>query len=606
MGVLDTSFEVVGDDLVDIEFVASGGSGTVYRAVQRSLDRVVALKVLHGVDLRDDQTQREARVQAKVSAHANVVTLYGTTTVNGSSSALIMEFVPGGSLADRIERSGRLDLDEWLRAGREVSSALAAAHELGIVHRDVKPSNVLFAADGSARLGDFGISDTGTRTIDQLEASVAFAAPEILEGDRPSAANDLFSLALTLLVAAVGRHPFGEGVPVAAMAARIQSERIRFTDWVPDLPAELGNILDRCLDLEPEERPSAAELSLALTPPAGSVGADSSPERMVSEVLGVRAIELVDDRYGFEQKLLDSVSFKVRSGEVLALVGRSDSGSRLALEVAGGVRSFASGSVCVRGEQVTPKGRRRYGWAFVAPDPQVFPTLTVKANLAFFAGLGAGRREAIRRRAESVADTMLLREFMNLRASDLSPLCAYRLHLAIAMVSDPAVVIIDGIDLRSGSELGAELVRAVDVMIENQLGVVVGTDDVHLAGRLASRFAVMDKGRVVAQGTSDSLLTAYVQREAVVTLDRESARSLMASGREVHTLTHVDSERVRLTLPLEEGATINSLLDSMPAEVRRRVTSVEVQTPSLESLLSRLMASGQTPAPAQLNGEASI
>ncbi len=265
MGVLDTSFEVVGDDLVDIEFVASGGSGTVYRAVQRSLDRVVALKVLHGVDLRDDQTQREARVQAKVSAHANVVTLYGTTTVNGSSSALIMEFVPGGSLADRIERSGRLDLDEWLRAGREVSSALAAAHELGIVHRDVKPSNVLFAADGSARLGDFGISDTGTRTIDQLEASVAFAAPEILEGDRPSAANDLFSLALTLLVAAVGRHPFGEGVPVAAMAARIQSERIRFTDWVPDLPAELGNILDRCLDLEPEERPSAAELSLALT-----------------------------------------------------------------------------------------------------------------------------------------------------------------------------------------------------------------------------------------------------------------------------------------------------------------------------------------------------
>jgi hypothetical protein len=151
-----------------------------------------------------------------------------------------------------------------LRLGRELSSALAAAHAAGIVHRDVKPSNVLFASDWSSRLADFGISGTATRTLDELEASVAYAAPELLEGDRPSPPNDVFALALTLLVAASGRHPFGEDAPVAALAARIQSERIRFSDHVADWPEGCANLLDRCLDLDPDERPSASEVSEGL------------------------------------------------------------------------------------------------------------------------------------------------------------------------------------------------------------------------------------------------------------------------------------------------------------------------------------------------------
>ena len=304
MAVVESQVDVVVDDLTDVEFIATGGAGTVYRAVQVSLGRVVALKVLHAVDLRDVRIQREARVQALMSSHANVVTLFGMTTVNGTTPALIMEYVPGGSLQDRISRSGPLTVDEWMRVGAEVASAIAAAHDLGIVHRDVKPSNILFAADGSARLGDFGISGTGTRTIEQLEASVAFAAPEILEGDRPSPANDVFSLVLTILVAAVGRHPFGDGVAVAAMAARIQSEQIRFSDWVPDLPEHLGAALDRCLDLEPDERLTAAEL-VELLSERGEVRVRRTPRSsgattlrrphwvMVSVVFGILAALLI-------------------------------------------------------------------------------------------------------------------------------------------------------------------------------------------------------------------------------------------------------------------------------------------------------------------------
>ena len=270
MAALDVAVDIAGEDLDEVEFVASGGSGTVYRAVQRSLGRVVALKVLHGVDLRDARSRREAQVQAQMSWHANVVTLYGTTLLSGGSTGLVMEFAPGGSLAARIARTGPLDVDEVLRLGRELSSALAAAHAAGIVHRDVKPSNVLFAGDGSSRLADFGISGTGTRTLDELEASVAYAAPELLEGDRPSSANDVFALALTLLVAASGRHPFGEDAPVAALAARIQSERIRFSDHVTDWPIGHLELMDRCLALDPDERPSAAEVTEGLGREVGS------------------------------------------------------------------------------------------------------------------------------------------------------------------------------------------------------------------------------------------------------------------------------------------------------------------------------------------------
>lgn len=264
MAAFDVAGDIAGEDLDEVEFVASGGSGTVYRAVQRSLGRVVALKVLHGIDLRDARTSREARVQAEMSWHANVITLYGTTTLSGGSTGLVMEFAPGGSLTDRIARTGPLDPDAALRLGRELSSALAAAHAAGIVHRDVKPSNVLFATDGSSRLADFGISGSVTRTLDEVEASVAYAAPELLEGDQPSPPNDVYALALTLLVAASGRHPFGEDAPVAALAARIQSERIRFSDHVADWPAGAVELMDRCLNLEPDERPTAAEVSEGL------------------------------------------------------------------------------------------------------------------------------------------------------------------------------------------------------------------------------------------------------------------------------------------------------------------------------------------------------
>ena len=283
---------LVGDDLGDLEFVARGGSAAVYRATQRSLGRRVAVKVFDSIDLRGDRALTEARAQAAMSWHANVVTLLGTTTVADGSPALVMEFAPGGSLAERVDASGQLAASDWLRVGRELAGAVRAAHDSGIVHRDIKPSNVLFAADGSSRLADFGTAGSVTRTLDGIEGSVAFAPPEVLEGARPAPANDVYSLAVTLLVAATGRQPFdADQLPPAAVIAKVQSERLRFPSGLLGVPAPVIELLNRSLDPDPDRRPSAAELVAAFdgggTPAAAPVRSGGGDRRRWGLVGGV-------------------------------------------------------------------------------------------------------------------------------------------------------------------------------------------------------------------------------------------------------------------------------------------------------------------------------
>ena len=272
--------DVVGGDLTDLEFIARGGSAAVYRATQRTLGRSVAVKIFDGAALDPHRAAAEARAQAAMSWHGNVITLYGVRSMPDGVPALVMEYAPGGSLRDRISSNGPSAPAEWMRIGGQVASALVAAHAAGVVHRDVKPSNVLFAADGSARLADFGIAGTLTATLDGVEGSVAYAPPELLDGDRPTAANDVYSLVVTLLVAATGREPFGaDELPPAAVMARIQSERLRFSAQVSGLAPALAAALDAGLDPDPRRRPSAAELAAALAPELEPVTTRSDPVR---------------------------------------------------------------------------------------------------------------------------------------------------------------------------------------------------------------------------------------------------------------------------------------------------------------------------------------
>jgi hypothetical protein len=288
MAVWDTT-EFTEADLADLEFVARGSSGPIYRATQVTLDRTVVVKVIDTADA-PARARREARLMGRLSWHSHVLSLHGVTTLRDGSPALVMEYAAGGSLADVVERDGPLAPERVIALARQVTSAVAAAHRLGVVHGDIKPSNVLFADDSTIRLSDFGIAGTGTDTLDTIEGSLAFAPPELFDGARPSPAQDVYSIAVTLHVAAVGRQPFGsDHLPAAAVMARIQSERLRFPAAVAADSSALLEILDRCLDPDPEARPTAEMLLAAL----GDVAApDRAPLDDRPAASGVRRIAM--------------------------------------------------------------------------------------------------------------------------------------------------------------------------------------------------------------------------------------------------------------------------------------------------------------------------
>ncbi len=200
-------------DVTDI--VGRGAMGVVLRAVDTSLDRTVALKVLLpnlivDADARE-RFKREARMAAAID-HENVVTIHAVQEFK-SVQYLVMQFVTGESLADRLARSGRLDVDQVISLARQLAAGLAAAHATGMVHRDIKPANVLFEeATDRVKITDFGLAkavdDTSLTRTGILAGTPEYMSPEQTEGPRVDHRSDLFSLGAVLYTALAGRSPF--------------------------------------------------------------------------------------------------------------------------------------------------------------------------------------------------------------------------------------------------------------------------------------------------------------------------------------------------------------------------------------------------------------
>jgi serine/threonine-protein kinase PknK len=251
----------------DVHEIGSGGFGVVFRCRQPSLDRTVAVKVLT-TDLDPENVERfirEQRAMGRVSSHPNIVTIFYVGATGGGRPYIVMQFHPHGSLETRIRRYGPLDWGESLHLGVKVAGALEAAHRLGILHRDVKPGNILVTEYGEPQLADFGIAritggfETATGVI---TGSPAYTAPEVLRGQAPTARSDIYSLGATLFAAITGHAAYERrsGEQVVAQFLRITSEPI------PDL-RETGLPDDVCAAIEhamagtPDERPAtAAEL----------------------------------------------------------------------------------------------------------------------------------------------------------------------------------------------------------------------------------------------------------------------------------------------------------------------------------------------------------
>ncbi|MDJ0466474.1 serine/threonine-protein kinase [Streptomyces sp. H27-C3] len=246
------------------ESIGSGGMGRVWRAHDEVLHRTVAVKELTaGLYVAEAdrvilhaRAQKEARAAARIN-HPGVVTVHDVLE-HDNRPWIVMEYVDGPSLADAAKESGPMAPAEAARVGLHVLGALRAAHAAGVLHRDVKPGNVLLAKDGRVLLTDFGIAAiegdaTITRT-GELIGSIDYLAPERVRGGDPGPASDLWALGATLYTAVEERSPFRRTSPISTLQAVVAEEPL------PTRHAgALGPVITALLRKEPEDRPSVAE-----------------------------------------------------------------------------------------------------------------------------------------------------------------------------------------------------------------------------------------------------------------------------------------------------------------------------------------------------------
>ncbi|MFI5998182.1 serine/threonine-protein kinase [Streptomyces sp. NPDC051362] len=248
-----------------INSIGSGGMGRVWRARDEVLNRAVAIKELTAslyVNESDRavllaRTHAEARAAARIN-HPAVVTVHDVLEYD-DRPWIVMELVEGGSLADAVKERGRLGATDAGRIGLWVLRALRAAHSAGVLHRDVKPGNVMLATDGRVLITDFGIAqiegDTGMTRTGEIVGSVDYLAPEVLSGEDPDFASDLWALGATLYTAVEGRSPFRRTTPLTTMQAVVTEEPL-----VPRFAGPLEPVITALLAKDPAQRPNSEEL----------------------------------------------------------------------------------------------------------------------------------------------------------------------------------------------------------------------------------------------------------------------------------------------------------------------------------------------------------
>lgn len=256
----------------DVEAIGRGGMGDIFRAVDAELGRTVAIKLLADRFARDEQLRarfrREALAAARVSGNPHIVTIFDVAE-HGGRPLIVMEYLAGGSLEDRVRGRAPCAVPQVLAWLDQAAAALDAAHEAGVVHRDVKPGNLLLDERDQLKVGDFGIAsaaglDSFTKTGTIL-GTAGYLSPEQAVGERATPASDRYSLAVVAWELLVGRRPFEAENATAEALAHANAPIPRIQRANPTLPVEYDTVFRRGLAKDPADRfGSAAELVGAL------------------------------------------------------------------------------------------------------------------------------------------------------------------------------------------------------------------------------------------------------------------------------------------------------------------------------------------------------
>ena len=406
-GVSATSFHRFGRYVVEQE-LGRGGMGIVFAARDPELARRVAIKVLPPELAADpdrlDRLRREARALAALD-HPNIATIHGMDEDATHGRFLVLELVPGRTVADRLEE-GALGIDDTLALGIQVADALAAAHARGVVHRDIKPRNLMLGADGRVKVLDFGLARRvevdGEAVVNAAEAlaisqtegdgggmgTASYLSPERILGEAGDTRADLFSLGCVLHECLTGRRTFRGATRFGALAAALGA-KVDWSDLPSDTPEAMRDLLVVCLQREPGGRPrSAAEVRDGLIAIQAGRGPRAVPAPATTTVHNLR--DATTSLVGREAELA-TCEARLAPGTALTLTGLGGSGkTRLAHRLA--ERALHRGLDAVWWIELAPARDRDTVLALVAAalDPKERPPTPTPEALAGAFGLRSG------------------------------------------------------------------------------------------------------------------------------------------------------------------------------------------------------------------------
>ena len=292
--------------------VGTGASASVYLGEDLTLRRRVAVKVLHPALADDEAFLRRFRAEAQVAAslaHPNILAVHDWAP-DPAAPFLVTEFLAGGNLRTMLDRNGPLDVAQVLLVGLEAARGLAYAHRRGLVHRDVKPANLLFDDEARLRIADFGLARalaeaTWTEPMGAVLGTARYASPEQARGEALDGRSDIYALAVVLVEAATGETPFAGDTTLGTLMARVDVPLP-----VPDTLGPLAPVLASAGALDPAARPDADQLVTDLLAAARQLGRPQPLPIVSLDVVAAVGGDLDDTDVGAPAGVGGSTSFK--------------------------------------------------------------------------------------------------------------------------------------------------------------------------------------------------------------------------------------------------------------------------------------------------------
>lgn len=287
-----------------LEQIGSGGMSVVYKAKCHKLNRLVAIKVLKEEFCNDSSFVSKFKMEAQSAAglsHPNIVSVYDVID-EGKLHYIVMELIEGITLKSYIQKKGRLEIKETIGIAIQVAQGIAAAHEQHIIHRDIKPQNMIISRDGKVKVADFGIAravSAQTMTSSAM-GSVHYISPEQARGGFSDERSDIYSLGVTMYEMVTGRVPFDGDNTVAIALAHLEDAVVPPSVYNPEIPMSLERIILTCMEKKPERRYRSAQevitdLRAALIWPASEGGnrpADAEERALNGETVQISSEQL--------------------------------------------------------------------------------------------------------------------------------------------------------------------------------------------------------------------------------------------------------------------------------------------------------------------------